>query len=95
MDRLKLWNGRGFGGIGHIYVCATSRQHAARLYCEASQLIWKTIGEIHPRTVANAANEIRDYFSSDCWGNAMEGIDAEIGLWYSGATDREKPVKII
>lgn len=94
MDKLKLFNGRGFGGTGHIYICATSRQHAARLYCQASQIVFNYKHTISKRQISQTAREIRDYFSPDCWGNAMEGIAAEVGLWYA-KTDRDKPTKII
>lgn len=73
--KLRLWNGRGSsrfenGKLVHydyFYVCAYSRSDAVRLI--------SSLGFDH----------VTDYeistFYSPCWGDAMEGIKPERGLW--------------
>jgi len=90
---LKIWNGRAHGSKwdrGHFYVCATSRRHAARLLCLAA---FPTASE-NPALVGQMDRELRDYYSPDCWGNSMEGITPEVGVW---ATKHftDKPQKIV
>lgn len=65
---LKCWNGRWMNGNQNICVCAYSRADAGRLLIQAgarSQGIDK---------------EIKEYFS-ECWGNNMDGITPERGVW--------------
>lgn len=80
--KLKIWNGRfisrpkdgkdsdlwdKFREV-HAYVCAHSRADARRVieeYCGYD------IGD----------SEIKVYWSEGCWGNTMEGIEPERGLW--------------
>jgi hypothetical protein len=67
--QLKIWNGRGHGktyGRGHIYVAAYSRKQAAELVSRAC------FGDERPDIVSS--NEIKVYYSADCWGNPMDGI---------------------
>lgn len=96
---LKIWNGRG-GCIWerqlpielqghrayHIYIAAYSVADACRL-----------INEVNGYE-RNNAQEIKVYFSKGCWGNNMEGITPERGIWIShDAMDiaKETPVRII
>lgn len=67
--QLKIWNGRGHGrtyGRGHIYVAAYSRKQAAELVSIAC------FGDEIPHVISS--NEIKVYFSADCWGTPMNGI---------------------
>ena len=70
--QLKLWNGRGIAisrkwDRASVYIAAYSREDARRVCEEAT-------GHKPP------VSELRDYFSQ-CWGNPMEGITPERGLW--------------
>jgi len=94
--KLKIWNGRGWGRANYgknyeklptpisqwcerIYICATSKAEALRI-CEA-------VG--HPISM----HEINEYWSAGCWGNSMDGIEPEVGLW--GTQDySSKPVRL-
>jgi hypothetical protein len=69
--KLKIWNGRGHGKFtdSHIYVCATSQKHAAELISNAT-------------SAYVTSNEISKYYSN-CWGNSMDGIEPEVGVWVS------------
>jgi hypothetical protein len=75
MKKLKIWNGRGtdrhLNGSWikylHFYVCAYSVSDAVKLMNELG--------------VRMTAYEIKTYFSDGCWGNAMDGITPERGLW--------------
>jgi hypothetical protein len=82
VKQLKLWNGRVYGVLPqsdwkgtHLYVAAYSAADARRLCLE--------LGYADP-----GANEVKKYWSP-CWGNAMEGITPERGIWVSrGAGER-------
>lgn len=92
MKQLKLWNGRDPECTGHFYVCAHSRAHASRIASEA----YRIIKGLKSRTDVGdivTVNEIKDYWSEGCWGNAMNGITPEIGVWHSKGYP-EKPVRI-
>ncbi len=93
--KLKLWNGRGYDcrkfddprwkGIDyskspHAYVCAYSRADARRV-----------VGEYCGHDLSDS--EIKIYWSKDCWGNTMNGITPERGLWLE--FERGKPIKVI
>jgi hypothetical protein len=70
---LKLFNGRwhsGTHGAGHAYVAAYSKDDAVRVITEA-------LG-YEPRGMMS---ELNTYWSHDCWGNTMDGITPERGLW--------------
>lgn len=72
---LKIWNGRGWGMrntpeyVEHCYVAAHSRADAVRL-----------INELDPRAMMTD-REIKEYFAEGCWGNVMDGITPERGVW--------------
>ena len=83
---LKLWNGRGYivcgakwhpKGEPHIYIAAYSRADAVRL-----------IGECLGSEPRSADSELRNYFSEGCWGNPMDGITPERGIWMTRDQDR-------
>lgn len=100
MKKLKIWNGRGWGGrkyddkgnfvpdptgkdrCEHAYVCAYSRAHAVRLINQASS------------RNAVSDNEIKNYWSK-CWGNPMNGITPEIGVWTTQEHCGDKPKRIL
>ena len=99
-NELKIWNGRGWGSrrydkdgqyipdptgkiyCDHLYVCANSRSHAIKLINQA-------VGH----EVVNQ-NEAKVYWSPNCWGNSMNGITQEIGVWTTQSWT-DKPIKII
>jgi len=98
--KLKLWNGRGWGGrrydadgnyiddptgkqyCDHLYVCAYSRTHAIRLVNQASG--HETVNQ----------HEAKNYWSEGCWGNTMEGITPEVGVWTTQGY-HDKPKRIL
>ena len=90
---LKLWNGRGGGGRGHYYLCATTKRAAARLIAEYEHpsLIKR---EDFDFLINQHVREISVYFSDSGWGTPMDGITPEPGLWHS-RDNREKPVKVL
>ena len=73
--KLQVWNGRAGSCLGSsggwssdkLNICAYSMADARRLIVES--------GGIDP-----GAAEIRNYFSN-CWGDDMEGVERERGLW--------------
>ena len=89
---LKKYNGRGFGGCGHLYIAAYSRADASRL-----------LARLFNTKSSYWVNELRVYFS-ECWGNPMDGIECRRGIWvgpdghpsgtpkqiYDGETERER-----
>ena len=90
---LKIWNGRGWNmrrpvdgkGVEHVYVAAYSRADAVRLINQAAGY-----------SAVNDA-EIKNYFSDGCWGNPMDGITPERGVWVTRRESRrrEKPERLI
>lgn len=86
--KLKIWNGRGWGGqsrydkdgnhiydttgriwCDHAYVCAHSRAEAVRIINEAIGY-WSM-----------SERELKVYWSEGCWGDTMDGITPELGVW--------------
>jgi len=84
---LKIWNGRGWGRprydyendnqrlptpieeyCDHAFICAHSKAEAVRIFNEVSR------GYI-------TVNEVNNYWSANCWGNPMKGIEPELGVW--------------
>lgn len=88
--KLKIWNGRGFRMIDgkarkieHVYVAATSRADAVRLINEVAG--WASVND----------NELKTYYSP-CWGNQMDGITPERGVWVTWTrTSTEKPTRLL
>lgn len=87
--KIKIWNGRGHGKYlnGHIYVAAYSQKHAAELVSKAC------FGNDQPDIVSSY--EIKKYYSPDCWGNSMEGIEATEPCVYASTKHSDKPERII
>ena len=68
MKKIKIFNGR-WGTIGHAYVGALSQKHAVEL-----------LNRI-PGYGSMTLSELQNYWSKGCWGNAMNGIDPQVGVW--------------
>jgi hypothetical protein len=80
---LKIWNGRDWKAQGHIYVAAYSKK-------QALELVRKAAGY----EGACSMHEINVYWSAGCWGNSMDGITPEVGVWHSPDYNT-KPVKLV
>jgi hypothetical protein len=65
---LCCWNGYWNGSSVHVNVCAHSRADAGRLLVE------------YGASRSGIDKMIKDYYS-ECWGNNMDGITPERGLW--------------
>jgi len=95
MKKLKLFNGRDWDCCGgHLYVAAYSIKDAAEL---ASAAYRKIKGlENRPDIKMTTISEINVYWHKGCWGNNMNGISPERGVWW---TEKEygtpKPVRIL
>lgn len=91
---LKLWNGRGHccrkdgdplwakvraNDPPHAYIAAASRADALRIIEAYS-------GRKAP------ANELKTYWSEGVWGDRMNGVEPERGLWL--AFDPKTPIKV-
>lgn len=79
MKKLKLWNGRCYdvlpknqwrkdGQTGHVFVAAYSVRDIQQL-CDEHGLCKPT------------NYEVSVFWSAGCWGNTMEGITPERGIW--------------
>lgn len=96
--KLKLWNGhasccrktgdplwKGFRphqGSDRIYAAASSRAELRRMieaYCGRDP----------------GDHEIKTYWNQGCWGNDMENITPEKGLWLIRQGDDARPVRLI
>lgn len=85
---LKLWNGRAHGQWmrgGHFFVCAHSKAEACRLLAVGTNL-----PESH---ASRFRSEINDYYSEGLWGDDMECVTPEVGLWVI-PKHGEKPIKL-
>jgi len=82
MKKLKLFNGRDWECRGgHLYVAAYSTKDAAEL---ASAAYRKIKGyEDRPDIEATSVHEVRTYWNKGCWGNPMEGVVPERGVWWT------------
>lgn len=88
--KLKVWNGRAYGVLPHsqwkrdgesasVYICAHSVNDIRDLCVSLG---------LH----APAKSEIQNYWSP-CWGNPMDGIEPERGVWVQYGYS-EKPERI-
>lgn len=77
--KLKLWNGRDYDCKGHLYVAGFSQQDCADLCNEAyrKENGYKGRPDITPYSLY----EIKTMWSPGCWGNNMDGITPERGVW--------------
>jgi hypothetical protein len=85
--KLKLFNGRPYGVLpqeewdnSHIYVAAYSSEDARRVCVEA--------GLNDP-----GRHEIRLYWNKGAWGNSMDGIPVERGIWIRRGRNLPEKVK--
>ena len=82
MKTLKTWNGQDWQSKGgHLYVAAYSLADAVRLVNEA----YRKISGCEDRLDINNNPSIgfaRTMWSPNCWGNAMNGITPERGVWH-------------
>ena len=82
MKALKLFNGRDWDCRGgHLYVAAYSIKDCAKLASEAYREVEGL--EDRPEIEVVTVNEIRVYWSKGCWGNSMNGIAVERGVWWT------------
>lgn len=68
---IKLWNGRGVGNREKLFIGAYSKADACRM-----------LDELYPPCGKSSwYRELTIYFSKGCWGDSMEGIIPERGVW--------------
>lgn len=85
MTKLKLWNGNAqtmapyaevkkrnipHNGHVHVYACAGSR-------AEVLRMLQAWTGDVG----LGRDSYVRDYWNAGAWGNTMDGIVPERGLW--------------
>jgi hypothetical protein len=78
LKKLKIWNGRGDGRGGHLYICATSQRQAVALVNQSGFGYGMSL------------SELRDYYAEGCWGVAMNDITPEIGVWTVNERTRKR-----
>jgi hypothetical protein len=68
---IKIWNGRGCKQQEHLFIGAYSKADACRM-----------LDEIYPPFGKSSWNrEMTIYFCEGCWGDDMDGIVPERGIW--------------
>lgn len=81
LNKLKVWNGRGdyqqFNG--RFYVCAETKKRAVELIKQAGHRFMNM-------------HEFTEYYSP-LWGNVMEGVKREEGVWFADKTDEHSNVQ--
>ena len=84
--KLTLANGRSYDNRNTLYACGNSKADIAR------QLEAYSGG--YP-TVNSWLRELRDYWNVGVWGNAMEGIKKERGIWLGeDVGSRSVPIRV-
>lgn len=81
-NKLKIWNGRGFGEYSSLYACAKSQKHVVEMCRQAGH------------KMMNLA-EVQNYWSFGCWGIPMLNVHPEIGLWATTDKEPDKPIRLI
>ena len=101
MKKLKIWNGRGWGGRlyddkGNFVPDPTGVSRCEHAYvCAYSRAhAVRLINEASGQNAVND-NELKVYWSEGCWGKAMDGITPEIGVWTTQEIWSEKPKRIL
>lgn len=84
---LKLFNGGADGRGAHYYIAAYSVRDAARLMTAADRKLHGGKYEITDLDISRNVREINTYFSKNCWGNKMDGVVPERGIWYAPAIE--------
>jgi hypothetical protein len=80
--KLKIWNGSDWDYEGgHLYVAAYSGQDAINLVNEAYRKLKGYTDR--PDIKALKSSYFRTYWSPNCWGNDMDGITPERGVWWT------------
>ena len=64
----------------HIVICAKTKAHAARLLSKWDHKL-NSMPEDMGRSVNCWLNEINVYYSKGAWGNDMNNVEVEHGLW--------------
>ena len=104
--QLKLWNVRGWGrqdydgpNIHHyvypraaciIFICANSRAHAARIMAEHLPVFSGFKDE-----PGSATHELKVYGCEGCWGNSMEDVEPEVGIWVGVGRENKPEIKCV
>lgn len=99
---LKLWNGGGYGAVQaaeaiahghrdpssvHVYACAKSRAELLRMIAAYQGLPGPE------RLQVGTLASIKNRWSEGNWGNAMDGVEPEPGLWVQWR-HTEAPVRV-
>jgi hypothetical protein len=79
--KLKLFNGRWDGAKGRAYVAAYSNKDCVELLRQAGHTIMSLY-------------ELNGWWSKGAWGNSMDGITPERGVWLQRDGDG-KPERIL
>ena len=100
MKTIKLFNGSDwYHRGGHLYVGAYSVADAARLLHEAHGVAMGRYLEIGKLDIGRNTRWINTYFGKDCWGDAMDGIKPERGVWWgkglAGGHCEDKPRRLL
>jgi hypothetical protein len=93
MKTLQIFNGRGRRywakdrsrtiRTEHVYICAWSKADAVRVMHEAGFERF-------------TLSELNVYYAKGCWGDAMEGVKHERGVWATPhRRGMEKPYRIL
>jgi len=104
--QLKLFNVRGWGrqeysgpnkglyvyprAASHIYICANSRAHAARIMIDHLPP-----GGNFGHAAGSASHELKVYGVEGCWGNRMKNIEPEVGIWVALGRESHPEIKCV
>jgi hypothetical protein len=87
LKKLKIWNGRGWGVArydknGNHIIDPTGKEYCDHVFVCAHSVVEvvRIVNEVAGYNVINA-HEVNVYWHKDCWGNTMNGIEPELGVW--------------
>ena len=97
MKALKLWNGGDWDGNGgHLFIAA----HSVKDCVELVNLAYRKLNGYESRTDIRVCsmNEVNTYYHKGCWGDGMDNVIPECGVWWAksnGFGGHGKPERVI
>ena len=92
MRALKLYNSGDWDGSGgHLFVAAWSQQDAVALVNQAHKKLMGYDGNM-------SLGHFREYWNKGCWGNDMNDVKRERGVWWAKRVEggwHGKPERVI
>ena len=97
MKALKLFNGGDWDHRGgHLFIAAHSVKDCVDLVNSAYRKLKGYEDRLDIKICS--VNEVNKYYHKDCWGNSMDNVTPDRGVWWAkdnGAGRHGKPERVI